>query len=83
MRQPLVHTSVPSVDRLVGKRAGYHERSSSTRTARLMHMLGLWIARRRQRSDLRELMEGNRDLLKDIGISQEDARQEAAKPFWR
>jgi uncharacterized protein YjiS (DUF1127 family) len=43
-----------------------------------------WIARSRQRRALREIAESNDfHLLKDIGVSQEEALREAEKPFWR
>jgi uncharacterized protein YjiS (DUF1127 family) len=43
-----------------------------------------WIARRRQRRALREIAESNdRHLLRDIGVSRQEAFQEAEKPFWR
>ena len=43
-----------------------------------------WIARSRQRRALREIAESNDfHLLKDIGVSQEEALGEAEKPFWR
>jgi uncharacterized protein YjiS (DUF1127 family) len=43
-----------------------------------------WIARSRQRRALREIAERNDfHLLKDIGVSQEEAFREADKPFWR
>lgn len=42
-----------------------------------------WIGRHRQRRALAELARLNGHLLRDIGISQEDALREAAKPFWR
>jgi uncharacterized protein YjiS (DUF1127 family) len=43
-----------------------------------------WIARSRQRRALREIAESNDfHLLKDIGVSQEEAFREADKPFWR
>jgi len=39
---------------------------------------------RRQRRALREIAENNDfHLLKDIGVSQEEAFREAEKPFWR
>jgi uncharacterized protein YjiS (DUF1127 family) len=46
--------------------------------------VGQWFARTRQRRVLREIAE--RDdfhLLKDIGVSREEAFREADKPFWR
>ena len=43
-----------------------------------------WIARSRQRRALLEIAESNDfHLLKDIGVSQEEALREAEKPFWR
>jgi uncharacterized protein YjiS (DUF1127 family) len=48
----------------------------------VLDALSLWLARRRQRDEL-----GNRaedaHLLKDIGITREQALREAGKPFWR
>jgi uncharacterized protein YjiS (DUF1127 family) len=43
----------------------------------------LWMQRARQRRALTELTELGPHLLRDIGISYEEARREAAKPFWR
>jgi uncharacterized protein YjiS (DUF1127 family) len=42
-----------------------------------------WIARSRQRQALSELAERNDYLLKDIGVTQNEARHEAAKWFWQ
>jgi uncharacterized protein YjiS (DUF1127 family) len=43
-----------------------------------------WIAHSRQRRALREIAESNDfHLLKDIGVSQQEALREAEKPFWR
>ena len=43
-----------------------------------------WVARSRQRRALREIAERNDfHLLKDIGVSQQEALREADKPFWR
>ena len=42
-----------------------------------------WFARSRQRRALREIAESNDfHLLKDIGVSREEALREANKPFW-
>lgn len=47
-------------------------------------MITRWIARSRQRQALRDIAEANDfHLLKDIGVSQEEAFREADKPFWR
>jgi uncharacterized protein YjiS (DUF1127 family) len=48
-----------------------------------LRTLGFWIDRSRQRRQLGELAELNDYLLKDIGVSQEEARREAEKPFWQ
>ncbi len=46
---------------------------------RLFGLLALWIERATQRHALAELDDR---LLKDVGISRSEARQETAKPFW-
>lgn len=43
----------------------------------------LWFARSRQRRALFELGELNDALLKDIGVSQDEALREGAKRFWQ
>jgi uncharacterized protein YjiS (DUF1127 family) len=48
----------------------------------LSTILRVWIVRSRQRRALSRLLD-DRDLLKDIGVSQEEALHEAEKPFWR
>jgi uncharacterized protein YjiS (DUF1127 family) len=46
--------------------------------------VGRWFARSRQRQALREIAERNDlHLLKDIGVSREEAFREADKAFWR
>lgn len=42
-----------------------------------------WVARSRQRKALAELAERNDYLIRDIGVSQDEALHEAAKPFWQ
>ena len=42
-----------------------------------------WNERSRQRRRLGELADLNDELLRDIGVSREEALREAAKPFWR
>jgi uncharacterized protein YjiS (DUF1127 family) len=44
--------------------------------------LRIWNARSRQRRALARLVD-DFHLLKDIGVSQEEALREAEKPFWR
>jgi uncharacterized protein YjiS (DUF1127 family) len=51
--------------------------------ARSSSILGIWIARSRQRKALGDLAVLNDDLLRDIGVTREEAFREAAKPFWR
>ena len=46
----------------------------------LIETMAVWIVRRRQRRALAELDE---HLLNDVGLSPEQARREAAKPFWK
>lgn len=47
-------------------------------------IIARWIARSRQRRALREIAESNdRHLLRDIGVSRQEAFGEADKPFWR
>ena len=54
------------------------------RISRSRHSIACWIARSRQRRALREIAERNDlHLLKDIGVSQQEAFREADKPFWR
>ena len=58
--------------------------STANRITRCRRTLERWIARSRQRQALREIAERNDfHLLKDIGVSQEEAFREADKPFWR
>ncbi len=47
---------------------------------RAVETLARWTARARQRRGLRELPDA---LLRDLGLSREQAETEAAKPFWR
>ena len=42
----------------------------------------IWIDRHRQRRALADLAEHDEHLLADIGRTREDARREAARPFW-
>lgn len=69
--------SMPSVQASGAFRARTAAQASPTG-----HGLGtiqLWVERSRQRSILRQLDE---HLLRDIGLSREEALREAAKPFW-
>jgi uncharacterized protein YjiS (DUF1127 family) len=46
----------------------------------IAYTVGAWFERRRQRRALAELDDR---LLDDVGLSREQARCEAAKPFWK
>ena len=50
--------------------------------AQLSTTIQVWIERSRQRRELGELADRKDHLLADIGLSVEEARREAAKPFW-
>ena len=45
--------------------------------------LTAWIARHRYRSDLMRQLELGNYLVKDIGLTLEQALDEVRKPFWR
>jgi uncharacterized protein YjiS (DUF1127 family) len=49
---------------------------------RLLRTVAVWMERSRQRRALAELADANDHLLADLSISQAEARDEAAKPFW-
>ena len=61
---------------------GVGEKSAVGRISRCGHTIARWIARSRQRRALRDIVEIDY-LLKDIGVSREEAFREAGKPFWR
>lgn len=66
-----------------GANRGVREGSASW-IRRYQRTITRWIARSRQRRALREIAErSDFHLLKDIGVSQEEAFREADKPFWR
>ena len=63
---------------------GAGEKSAVSRISRCRRVIARWIARSRERWALREIAEANNiHLLKDIGVSREEAFREAEKPFWR
>jgi len=61
---------------------GAGEKSAVGRISCCCHTIDRWIARSRQRRALRDIAEIDY-LLKDIGVSREEAFREAGKPFWR
>lgn len=60
--------------------SSYEENSSTLAVISLT--VSIWLDRRRRRQALRDLAERSY-LLADIGLTQEQALREAAKPFWR
>jgi uncharacterized protein YjiS (DUF1127 family) len=62
--------------------AGDTETSSLPSTQRLS-IFGTWAERYQQRRALAYLVEADRHLLDDIGLSRWDALHESTKPFWR
>jgi uncharacterized protein YjiS (DUF1127 family) len=78
----------------IARRLSFRDAASSTPShskARLCRLIadmratvGRCLARSRQRRTLRDIAERNDfHLLKDIGVSQEEALREADKPFWQ
>ena len=61
---------------------GVGEKSAVGCISRCGHTIARWISRSRQRRALRDITEIDY-LLKDIGVSREEAFREAGKPFWR
>ena len=72
LRKTVCSESVSSLDR------GVEVLSRSVFALR--RLLKQWAQNYRTRNDLAEL---NEHMLKDIGVTRYQAREEAAKPFWR
>lgn len=63
---------------------GRHQQpSSSTSIGAWLCTPLFWNERSRQRKRLGELADLNNYLLRDIGVSKDEALRESAKPFWR
>jgi uncharacterized protein YjiS (DUF1127 family) len=62
--------------------ARVHQPNSGLAPAIRWHRWFDWAERRRQRLALRELAD-DKHFLNDLGITREQALDEAAKPFWR
>jgi uncharacterized protein YjiS (DUF1127 family) len=78
--------TILTLRRPLGAAAGHNVEKNTIagRTHGVRRTIARWIARSRQRRALREIAESNDfHLLKDIGVSQEEAFREADKPFWR
>jgi uncharacterized protein YjiS (DUF1127 family) len=50
---------------------------------RMHNTVAAWIARHRRRRDLARQLELGKHLVKDIGLTLEQALSEIRKPFWR
>lgn len=59
--------------------AGRRQRSTVSVSRRLFGLLGVWSGRLRSRTRLSQL---DPHMLKDIGITEAEARTEANRPFW-
>jgi uncharacterized protein YjiS (DUF1127 family) len=68
---------------IAGAEALHDERGLLTLIGEALLTLRFWAGRSRRRRQLGELAELDDYLLKDIGVSREEALREAAKPFWR
>jgi len=64
-------------------RAGTAGRRGRAPHLRLFDTLRVWGERNRQRHALRLLAERDDYLLRDIGLSKDEAFRETAKPFWQ
>jgi len=64
------------------KALGVRRYGARPATRSTLSKLGIWFARSVQRRALRDLARDVR-LLNDIGLDQQEALREAAKPFWR
>jgi uncharacterized protein YjiS (DUF1127 family) len=84
MSKPLTQGSIRTLAHFPGGYARFQQASSPTSMVSWMDTVRAWSARSNERRALRELTEQLDDrLLKDIGISREQALCEAAKPFWQ
>lgn len=63
--------------------ASADRRDSRARPGRRRGFLAAWAERARRRREMAEVMAMPEHLLKDIGISYEDAYREYRKAFWR
>ncbi len=53
------------------------------RSVSVIQAFRTWSARARQRRQLRGLLRGNGQFLKDTGLRRHDIAKEAWKPFWQ
>jgi uncharacterized protein YjiS (DUF1127 family) len=82
MSDALLHApTIIAFRRGPGDLARPYRASASKRSWR--DVIHLWTQRARQRQALADLTELGPHLLRDIGISYQEARLESEKPFWR
>jgi uncharacterized protein YjiS (DUF1127 family) len=74
--------AIPSREIARGE-ALYYQSGWSTVAGGWLRTLLFWNERSRQRKALGELADLNDYLLKDIGLTRDEALREAEKPFWR
>jgi len=79
----MVQGWAPTPARESGGYAIHQEEDSSSSLIGWLKAAGLWICRSQQRRALADLIELDDRMLRDIGVSRDAARREAAKPFWR
>jgi uncharacterized protein YjiS (DUF1127 family) len=68
---------------IAGGEGRRQQSGSSTSTGGWLRAPLFWIERSHQRRRLGELADLNNYLLRDIGVSRDEALSESAKPFWR
>lgn len=81
MTSPPVRTSVTSADH--GGRQPHRWGMRPRPLTSLLATIRDWVARRRRRRSLTALSELDDHLLKDIGLSRQEAVREGAKWFWQ
>jgi uncharacterized protein YjiS (DUF1127 family) len=80
---PITMLQVSSADSQALRRIHATRHSDvSSLSIRWLVQVQTWIERSRQRIALRELVETDEHLLRDIGKTKAEALREAAKPFW-
>jgi uncharacterized protein YjiS (DUF1127 family) len=83
MLKQTIQGSALTLSLIAGEHVSGRQRRASTLAIGWLHNLQVWMRRSGQRKALRELADLNDYLLKDIGLSRNEALQEAATPFWR
>lgn len=82
MSKPL-HQVSAAFDRFPGWHTSDRKDGASRPAILSFQQILIWISRHRQRKALAELTATSDYLLRDIGLSRDEALREAAKPFWR